>query len=282
MPYDGSELKRLPFKVALLDAETHLCVQCIFKNKYTVESKSKEGPVTCKGCDIYQTADKIKWILGCFKKLELVIEWHDSTVYKNPLITSDMSCLKLLQQEKEFKSGIQLSQCLDLYTKKETLEGYACDHCKKNTVAVVDTKVSKAPDILIIHLKRFSYQSGYLEKIEDMVTFPINNLDISNYVCKFKRKTQNYQYDLYAVANHIMYHTAGGHYTSYVLSEEPVSLGTASSAMGKKNDLWLKCNDSNISRIEKADLISKDAYILFYKRREFAASNIINFTAINN
>ena len=53
MPYDGSELKRLPFKVALLDAETHLCVQCIFKNKYTVESKSKEGPVTCKGCDIY-------------------------------------------------------------------------------------------------------------------------------------------------------------------------------------------------------------------------------------
>lgn len=61
-----------------------------------------------------------------------------------------------------------------------------------------------------------------------------------------------------------------------------MGLGTASSGMGKKNDLWLKCNDSNISRIDKADLISKDAYILFYKRREFAASNIINFTALNN
>jgi len=35
---------------------------------------------------------------------------------------------------------------------------------------------------MIVHLKRFSYQSGYLEKIEDLVNFPINNLDISPYL----------------------------------------------------------------------------------------------------
>jgi ubiquitin C-terminal hydrolase len=46
-----------------------------------------------------------------------------------------------------------------------------------------------------------------------------------------------------------------------------------------ENQLWFKCNDSSISKVEKADLISKDAYILFYKRKEFSASNIINFTA---
>lgn len=44
--------------------------------------------------------------------------------------------------------------------------------------------------------------------------------------------------------------------------------------------MWFKCNDSNISRIDRADLISKDAYILFYKRKEFQASNIINYGSL--
>jgi hypothetical protein len=120
-------------------------------------------------------------------------------------------------------------------------------------------------------------------------------------------------YDLYAVVNHIMYHnTGGGHYTSYVMSEQPagggnqvpggnyasqpqlvalsnggqnslaaggVQVGLQKGPRGHANQLWFKCNDSSISRIDKADVISKDAYILFYKRKEFSASNIINFTA---
>ena len=146
----------------------------------------------------------------------------------------------------------------------------------------MDTKISRAPDILIIHLKRFSYQAGYLEKIEDLVTFPINNLDISNYAANFKKKSNTYQYDLYAVVNHIMFHTNGGHYNSYILNEQPVNSmmnGSASSGMNKKIDIWLKCNDQNITRLDKQEIISKDAYILFYKKREFTASNIINFTA---
>ena len=106
---------------------------------------------------MYQSTDKIKWMLGFFKRLEIFIDWVDPLLYKNPLITSDMTCLKLLQQEKEIKSGIPLHKCLDLYTKKEQIDDYSCDHCKKSTPAIVDTKVSKAPDILIIHLKRFSY-----------------------------------------------------------------------------------------------------------------------------
>ena len=66
----------MPFKVVMLDAETHLCILCLFKNKYT-EAKSKE-PVTCRGCDIYQSTDKLKWILGCFKRIELCIDWNDA------------------------------------------------------------------------------------------------------------------------------------------------------------------------------------------------------------
>jgi ubiquitin C-terminal hydrolase len=101
---------------------------------------------------------------------------------------------------------------------------------------MVETRISRAPDILIVHLKRFSYQNGYLEKIEDLVNFPVNNLDVSSFLCSGFRKhhaskgssrkagragvgasSKNHTYDLYAVVNHIMYHnTGGGHYTSYI------------------------------------------------------------------
>jgi hypothetical protein len=41
------------------------------------KSKTAEEPVSCRGCDIYQNSDKIKWILGCFKRLEVCIDWID-------------------------------------------------------------------------------------------------------------------------------------------------------------------------------------------------------------
>lgn len=91
-----------------------------------------------------------------------------------------------------------------------------------------------------------------------------------------------HQYDLYAVVNHLMYHTTGGHYTAHILNEQSLSANmntSSASGMNKKIELWLKCNDQTIQRIEKSEIISKDAYILFYKRKEFTASNIINFTA---
>lgn len=87
-----------------------------------------------------------------------------------------------------------------------------------------------------------------------------------------------------------MYHnTGGGHYTAYVLSDGqqnsaiqvPVHASQTNTQKKNSQKLWFKCNDASISRIDKADIISKDAYILFYKRKEFSASNIINFTVPN-
>lgn len=109
--YDGVTVTRLPFKVCILDAETHLCAICSFKSKYLEPrtKNAKQGLVTCRGCDIYQSSDKVKWILGCFKRFEICIEWDDPQLFKNPLITSDMTCLKLMNQEKELKLGLPLA-----------------------------------------------------------------------------------------------------------------------------------------------------------------------------
>ena len=42
--------------------------------------------------------------------------------------------------------------------------------------------VSHLPDILVLHLKRFNFEQGFLEKIEDLVTFPVRNLDMSRFI----------------------------------------------------------------------------------------------------
>ncbi len=80
----------------------------------------------------------------------------------------------------------------------------------------MDTRISKIPDVLIIHLKRFAFLSGYLEKIEDLVTFPLQNLDISKYLAKFLSSTPKSSYDLYGTVSHYMLQTSGGHYSAAV------------------------------------------------------------------
>ena len=105
--------------------------------------------------------------------------------------------------ESEVVTGIPLGTCLDLYSKKEKIEGYQCDHCKSKTSALLKPLISHLPDILILHLKRFNFDGGYLDKIEDLVTFPIRNLDMQKYTINGTKGSTIY--DLYAVVNHHIY-----------------------------------------------------------------------------
>lgn len=68
------------------------------------------------------------------------------------------------------------------------------------------------PDILVVHLKRFSYSRYLKNKLDAFVNFPIRNLDLSKYV---KGKDgQSHVYELYAISNHYG-GLGGGHYTAY-------------------------------------------------------------------
>ena len=80
-----------------------------------------------------------------------------------------------------------------------------------------------------------------------MINFPLEELDMSKYVVGYNR--DKYKYDLYGITNHIG-GTGGGHYFSYVKNFD-------------KN--WYKYNDSVVSTLKIEQLVSKDAYCLFYK-----------------
>jgi ubiquitin C-terminal hydrolase len=62
------------------------------------------------------------------------------------------------------------------------------------------------PNILILHLKRFQFRDGFLEKIENKMNFPLKTLNLRQWTYDDVQKSPNKGkeiYDLYAVANHM-------------------------------------------------------------------------------
>ena len=126
-----------------------------------------------------------------------------------------------LKEKKRFrddrrKNGIGLGECLDEFGKPEILsenDAWYCPRCKEHRRASKKFELWKAPDILVIHLKRFSVQGRLRDKIEVRVDFPLEGLDLSSRLA-VEDGDKSPIYDLLAVDNHYG-GLGGGHYTAY-------------------------------------------------------------------
>uniref|UniRef100_A0A803SY66 ubiquitinyl hydrolase 1 n=1 Tax=Anolis carolinensis TaxID=28377 RepID=A0A803SY66_ANOCA len=75
------------------------------------------------------------------------------------------------------KNPVKLQECIELFTTVETLEEenpWYCPTCKKHQLATKKLDLWSLPEILIIHLKRFSYTKFSREKLDTLVEFPIH------------------------------------------------------------------------------------------------------------
>ena len=143
-----------------------------------------------------------------------------------------------------------IMDCFSLYVEGEKLTGenaWYNENKKEKQDVVKNIRYWSLPKILVIDFKRFN-QKGV--KNQSLVTFPLENLNLSKYVIGYKKDT--YKYDLYGVANHSG-GALGGHYYAYVKN-----------ANGK----WYTFNDTSVSIInETNNIISPKAYCLFYRKR---------------
>lgn len=114
-------------------------------------------------------------------------------------------------------NGISLEDCLDEFGKAEILsenDAWYCPRCKEHRRASKTFELWKAPDILVIHLKRFSAQGrNFRDKLDVLVDFPIQGLDLSSRVV-MQEDGKSPLYDLFAVDNHYG-GLGGGHYTAF-------------------------------------------------------------------
>ena len=151
---------------------------------------------------------------------------------------------------------INLMDCIEFLGEEEILDGddiFFCENCKKKFKSTKKLEIYNIPKILIIQIKRFNNNS----KIGIKVNFPLYNLDLSKYVLSFekiKKDNPNFdsKYDLFAVANHygsLMF----GHYTAY--------------CKNSLNNKWYEFNDSLVNEIKEDDIVTSNAYVLFYKQK---------------
>ncbi|XP_036288194.1 ubiquitin carboxyl-terminal hydrolase 19 isoform X16 [Pipistrellus kuhlii] len=155
-----------------------------------------------------------------------------------------------------------LDQCLTLFTRPEVLapeEAWYCPQCKQHREASKQLLLWRLPNVLIVQLKRFSFRSFiWRDKINDLVEFPVRNLDLSKF-CIGQKEEQLPSYDLYAVINHYG-GMIGGHYTA--CARLPSDRSSQRSDVG-----WRLFDDSTVTTVDESQVVTRYAYVLFYRRR---------------
>ena len=172
------------------------------------------------------------------------------------IMHDSMSSMHVSTQER----SMSLDHCILKFTEREQLgenDTWYCPRCKEHRRAFKKFDLWSVPDILILHLKRFRYaQSSFFmhrDKIDTLVDFPIEGLDMSRYVIDPEVKKGDLEYDLFAVSEHSG-GLGGGHYTCVVQNAES----------GK----WFSISDSHVSETTSKSAITSQAYVLFYQRRK--------------
>ncbi|KAL7077722.1 hypothetical protein ACQ4LE_003065 [Meloidogyne hapla] len=147
----------------------------------------------------------------------------------------------------------RLKECLNTHFSTTTLDTpWDCPCCKTKQTATRTTKIWSYPQILIIHLKRFSFNSGRFVKNEVDVHFDIESFDLAPYTHSKSTFLQNkVEYNLFAVTNHTGTLNSG-HYTSNVKN------------LQNENE-WLHFDDENCTRIRNiSSIVTKHAFLLYY------------------
>ena len=186
------------------------------------------------------------------------------------------------------RRGVTLASCLDEYTKEEELrdaESVYCGRCKSHEPAVVQTSVMRLPEILVIQIKRFQGTATWREKLNTLVDFPLNGLDMTPWLARrgggaAPEEGECVVYDLYAVANHFG-SLQGGHYTAYARSSPCTGAGveTLSSGLASAAEQWIHFDDEFVHEVPSSRVVSESAYVLFFRRRNLSSANVINLTA---
>ena len=254
-----SFIRDLPFKIYLQENNGDKQIIIIDQNNFF---KMSQDLINLLGINSYGETFSEK--LNLLQNYEIYVDFNINSKYINNKEMKLNSCLcykadfknikikknKSLNKNKSNNSLITLGDCLKNFCKEEKLEignEWYCPKCKMHTLATKKMELFYLPKILIICFKRFVRESFRWRKNEVFVDFPINNLNMGEYMIGPDKSHSIY--NLFAVSQH--YGSTGfGHYT----------------AVCKNFNKWYSYNDSSIHSCSENDARSSAAYVLFYRR----------------
>lgn len=149
---------------------------------------------------------------------------------------------------------ITLEDCFQLFNIEEHLEKgneWYCNRCKNHVNALKKLEFFYLPKIMCICLSRFEKNGNYYSKNRKFVDFPLHNLNMNKFMAI--KDGNNYIYDLFSVSQHYG-DRGGGHYT----------------AICKNYDgNWYTYDDSRVFLSSERDVVTENAYVLFYRRKDW-------------
>lgn len=209
-------------------------------------------------------------------RLQCNVCQHSSTTYE-PFYSISVEIPNISRRP------VDIADCLRSYCSAETLSGeevWRCPRCKCDREATKRILITRVPENLVVHFKRFSASHAQsAKKITVPIDFPLTGLDLEPYVLAPPTTDESsliaqqygaselqtpgsmrppYRYDCYAVMRHLGGTIASGHYIALVKDE----------ARG----VWREFNDDRVKDFHPEELSSskrlqnEQAYILFYSR----------------
>jgi ubiquitin carboxyl-terminal hydrolase 8 len=153
---------------------------------------------------------------------------------------------------------LTIYDCLDNFFGKEIFdigEEWKCDNCENKEGNFKQYRIVDFANTLIIFFKRYKWNmlGNMGNKNEHKIDFPFQ-LNMNKY--KLLNKELNTQYELYSVVNQIGAYNSG-HYFTY------------SRNLNSDTDTnWYEFNDSRVNKMNECDVVTKNAYILFYQKKK--------------
>ncbi|AAS50626.1 ABL145Wp [Eremothecium gossypii ATCC 10895] len=214
--------------------------------------------VKCKSCGSVSITEQPIYDLSLHLKGKKLAKGDDSTV--DDSITGDVKNsaapsgstdgAELPKRRYSIEKSIRDFFNPELIKKVDNKEGYVCEKCKATTNAIKRNMILRAPETLLVHLKKFRFNGTSSSKMKQAVSYPLF-MDLTEY-CVEAAKCLPVKYQLISVVVHEGRSLSSGHYIAHCKQPD----GT-----------WATYDDEYINKITERNVLKEvNAYYLVYTR----------------
>jgi ubiquitin C-terminal hydrolase len=146
--------------------------------------------------------------------------------------------------DKEGSEVPTFDHCLNAAYQTEQIDGYACETCKSPQPALIRTRISKFPNILILTFKRFTNSGA---KIRGQIDWDLDAMNLRPWAAFSKCPFSDHSspvYRTFAVLEHNG-SSRGGHYRMYA----------------RDDGVWYEYDDESVRTVDR--VITPDSYVVF-------------------